>query len=72
MWAIRYRVYHHLSEEELINYTLPFGYHVRDEDVRAIAAGSDIATIVQRIYPGISDVPALLENPQKWTAQVGI
>ena len=23
MWAIRYRVYHHLSEEEVINYTLP-------------------------------------------------
>jgi hypothetical protein len=25
MWAIRYKVYHKLSEEELINYTLPFG-----------------------------------------------
>src|SRR5438046_504689 len=30
MWAIRYRVYHKLSEEELINYTLPFGYRVQD------------------------------------------
>ncbi len=64
MWAIRYKVYHKLSEEELINYTLPFGYRVRDEDVRAIAAGSDIASIVSRIYPGIADVSALLENPQ--------
>ena len=43
MWVIRYKTYHNLSEEELINYTLPFGYRVRDEDVRAIAAGADIA-----------------------------
>ena len=42
---------------------MPFGYRVRDEDVRAIAAGSDIATVVSRIYPGIADVGALLEHP---------
>src|SRR5215208_4625801 len=39
MWAIRYRVYHKLSEEEIINYTLPFGFRVQDSDIRAIAAG---------------------------------
>lgn len=64
MWVIRYRVYHKLSEEELINYTLPFGYHLRDEDVRAIAAGADIASVVQRVYPEIRDVATLLEEPQ--------
>lgn len=64
MWVIRYKVYHKLSEEELINYTLPFGYRVRDEDVRAIAAGSEIATVVSRIYPNIPDVNSLLDNPQ--------
>ena len=63
MWVIRYRVYHHLSEEELINYTLPFGYHMRDEDVRAIAAGADAASVVQRIYPDIPDLTALLAEP---------
>jgi V/A-type H+-transporting ATPase subunit C len=63
MWVIRYKIYHKLSEEELINYTLPFGYRVRDEDVRAIAAGSDIGSIVSRIYPGIADVSSFLENP---------
>jgi V/A-type H+-transporting ATPase subunit C len=62
MWAIRYRVYHRLSEEELINYTLPFGYHVHDEDIRAIAAGADIPATVSRIYPDITDVNALLED----------
>ncbi|MCK6581964.1 MAG: V-type ATPase subunit [Anaerolineales bacterium] len=64
MWVIRYKIYHKLSEEELINYTLPFGFRVRDEDVRAIAAGSDIAATVSRVYPGIPDVNALLEHPQ--------
>jgi len=64
MWAIRYKVYHKLSEEEIINYTLPFGYKVQDSDIRAIAAGADIASVINRIYPGIPDVSALLENPQ--------
>jgi len=64
MWVIRYRVYHHLSEEELINYTLPFGFHVHDADVRSIAAGADIALIVQRIYPGIPDINTLLDEPR--------
>jgi vacuolar-type H+-ATPase subunit C/Vma6 len=64
MWAIRYKVYHKLSEEEVINYTLPFGYRVKDTDIRAIAAGGDIASTVSRIYPGVPDVNALLEEPR--------
>ncbi len=63
MWVIRYKIYHKLSEEELINYTLPFGYRVRDEDVRAIAAGADIASVVSRIYPSLPNVASLLEYP---------
>jgi V/A-type H+-transporting ATPase subunit C len=65
MWAIRYRVYHQLSEEELINYTLPFGFRVHDEDVRSIAAGADIAQVVQRVYPDLQDVETLLQNPRQ-------
>jgi V/A-type H+/Na+-transporting ATPase subunit C len=64
MWAIRYRVYYQLSEEELINYTLPFGYRLHDEDVRAIAAGVDIPSVIERIYPGIPDVATLLNDPR--------
>jgi len=64
MWATRYKVYHKLSEEEIINYTLPFGYRVQDSDIRAIAAGADIAAVINRIYPGMPDVNALLEHPQ--------
>lgn len=65
MWAIRYKVYHKLSEEEIVNYTLPFGYRVQDSDIRAIAAGADIASVVTRIFPGLTDVSTLLENPQE-------
>jgi V/A-type H+/Na+-transporting ATPase subunit C len=64
MWAVRYRVYHKLSEEEVVNYTLPFGYRVHDSDIRSIAAGADIASVIARLYPGIADVNALLEDPQ--------
>jgi V/A-type H+-transporting ATPase subunit C len=64
MWAIRYRVYHHLAEEEIINYTLPFGYRVQDRDIRAIAAGAEIAPIVTRIYPELSEAGLLLQEPR--------
>ncbi len=70
MWAIRYRVYHKLSEEELINYTLPFGYHLRDDDVRSIAAGADIASVVRRVYPEMPNLNELLENPQTGLPQL--
>jgi V/A-type H+-transporting ATPase subunit C len=62
MWAIRYRAYHNLSEEEVINYTLPFGYHVRDEEIRSIAAGAEIAPIVKHVYPALKDVDELLAD----------
>ena len=64
MWAVRYRVYHHLAEEEIINYTLPFGNQVRDEEIRAIAAGADISQSVKRIYPDLPDLQDALQDPQ--------
>ncbi len=70
MWVIRYKVYYQLSEEEIINYTLPFGYHVRDEDVRSVAAGADLATVVGRVFPGIPDLSTLLENPRTGLPQL--
>jgi V/A-type H+-transporting ATPase subunit C len=72
MWVIRYKVYHGLSEEEIINYTLPFGYHVRDEDVRAIAAGADLPLVVGRVFPGIPDLNALLEEPRRGLPQLEV
>ncbi len=61
LWAVRYRVYHRLSVQEIINYTLAFGYQVRDADIRAIAEGEDIITVIKRIYPrleALEDIPA--------------
>jgi V/A-type H+-transporting ATPase subunit C len=72
MWVIRYKVYHQLSEEEIINYTLPFGYRVRDEDVRAIAAGADLPQVVGRVFPGIPDLNALLEEPRRGLPQLEV
>jgi V/A-type H+/Na+-transporting ATPase subunit C len=72
MWVIRYKVYYQLSEEEIINYTLPFGYRVRDEDVRSVAAGADLAVVVGRVFPGIPDLNTLLEHPRVGLPQLEI
>lgn len=64
MWAMRYLVYHQLSEEEIINYTLPIGYQVRDAHIRAIAGGADIAHILAQVYPDLTDVESLLREPK--------
>jgi len=75
LWAIRYRAYHHLSAQEIINYTLPFGYQVRDSDIRAIATDADINALIKRIYPhleGLEEVPEPIDegisSPQRYLA----
>ncbi len=65
VWAIRYRTYHHLSEEEIINYTLPIGFRVRDDDIRAIAASADVLQVVARLYPDLPDLDVLVQEPRK-------
>jgi len=60
MWAIRYSVYHKLSEEEVINYTLPIGYRVHDDSIRSIAAGAEITHIVKNLYPEMRNVDDVL------------
>jgi len=70
LWAIRYRVYHHLSSQEIINYTLPLGYEVHDEDIRAIAAGGDIAEVVRRIYPRVEGLERFFARPEENVANL--
>lgn len=55
LWALRFRVYHHLSEVEIVNYTLPMGYELRDADIRLIARGGDSAQAVLRAYPELRE-----------------
>ncbi|MGC9397853.1 MAG: V0D/AC39 family V-type ATPase subunit [Anaerolineae bacterium] len=56
LWAIRYRVYHHLSPQEIVNYTLSEGYRLRNEHILSIANGEDISAVVAEVYPEI-EVP---------------
>lgn len=73
LWAIRYRVYHHLSEAEIINYTLPGHYQVQDADIRAIAAGEDFVPIIQRLYPKIAQtIPAFNATDDQAQVREGI
>jgi V/A-type H+-transporting ATPase subunit C len=72
MWAIRYRVNHHLSEEEIINYTLPLGYRVRDEHIRSIAAGADVAQVVSEIYPMLAGTTPMLQEPRRGLPQLEV
>jgi vacuolar-type H+-ATPase subunit C/Vma6 len=63
-------VYHHLSSQEIVNYTLPMGYKVQDEDIRAIAAGRDIAQVVKRIYPKVEGLEAFYAQPDAHVADL--
>ncbi len=72
MWAIRYRIYYNLSEEEVINYTLPVGYRVKDADIRAIAAGADISQVVAKVYPQMPAIAALLMDPRLGLPEVEV
>jgi vacuolar-type H+-ATPase subunit C/Vma6 len=55
LWAIRFRVFHGLSEAEIINYTLATGYEVKDDDIHDIAHGDDIGRVVFRVYPQLRE-----------------
>ncbi|MEE4195011.1 MAG: V-type ATPase subunit [Anaerolineae bacterium] len=65
LWALRYRIYYHLSEEEIINYTLPFGYRVADEQIRRIAAGGDMGYVLGELYPEYPMRNSFNDDPQQ-------
>ncbi len=62
LWAIRYRVYHHLSSQEIVNYTISEGYRLHDEHILAIAKGQDIKQVVADVYPEIELPEGLSET----------
>lgn len=65
LWALRYRIYYHLSEEEIINYTLPFGYRVADEQIRWIAAGGDMGSVLGNLFPNCPLINDFSNDPQQ-------
>jgi len=36
-----------------------------DEDIRAIAVGGDLVRVLDRLYPGLSDIESLLQEPER-------
>lgn len=54
LWALRYRIYHKLSGEEIINYTLALHPRVSDADLRAIADGDQPGEVIARIFPEVA------------------
>jgi vacuolar-type H+-ATPase subunit C/Vma6 len=69
-WAFRYRIYYHLSEEEIINYTLPYGYRSDDRILRAIAAGAGIEEIVAGVWgEGVPEFVDLARDSVRETLQ---
>ena len=65
LWALRYRTYYDLSEEEIINYTLPFGYHVQDEQIRLIASGGGTSYVLGELCPDYPFLNEFEKAPQK-------
>jgi vacuolar-type H+-ATPase subunit C/Vma6 len=63
MWASRYKIFHHLSEEEIINYTLPFGVRVKDRLIRSVASGEDAIPLVAEIYPDLAGLLNEMRDP---------
>ena len=63
LWAYRYRVYGHMTPEEIINYTLHRAFHAGLDTVRRVALGSPLAVEAGRlgleIPSGLSEVEAL-------------
>lgn len=50
LWALRYRVYYHLSVEEIVNYTLWHTVHTDVDMIREIALGAHPGEIIERIW----------------------
>lgn len=65
LWALRYLTYYHLAEEEIINYTLPFGYLVQDEQIRLIARGGDVSYVLEELFPAYPFVNDFRTDPQQ-------
>jgi len=54
IWAARYRFFYHLTESEIINYTLGIGTKVNDSIIRQVAQGKRLAEVIGEIYPNLT------------------
>lgn len=71
LWAFRYRIFYHLSPEEILTYSLHRGVRVDAMTIRSIAEGARVRDVIREVWngdlpglqrlDGISDADALLE-----------
>lgn len=65
LWAYRYRIYGHMTPEQIINYTLHRAFEAGLDTVRRIALGAPLAAEAGRfgfeVPSGLSEVEALTE-----------
>jgi vacuolar-type H+-ATPase subunit C/Vma6 len=52
IWALRYRIYYHLSPEEILNFTLVRGVRVRPALMQEIAVGADPVDVLEDVWDG--------------------
>lgn len=65
IWALRFRYYHHLSAEEIINYTLERGYHLQDREIRIVARGGCIQANLEDKYPSIEGLDQICTHIER-------
>ena len=65
LWAFRYRIYAHLSPEEILNYTLHRGVRVDARVIQRIAGGAPLAEVARDIWGHVlPDVERLSDLPE--------
>jgi V/A-type H+-transporting ATPase subunit C len=52
LWALRYRIYYHLSPEEILNFTLIRGVRVRPSLMQEIAVGAAPVDVLEDVWDG--------------------
>jgi V/A-type H+-transporting ATPase subunit C len=66
LWAYRFRIYYHLSPEEILNYSLQNGIRVTPEILQEIASGADIPVILDKVWgrnlPGLENLTSMSEK----------
>ncbi len=50
LWAYRFRIYYHLSPEEIMNYSLQKGFRVTPKILQDIASGAAIPDILEKVW----------------------
>ncbi len=66
LWAYRFRIYYHLSPEEILNFSLQNEIRITPEILQEIASGAEIPVVLKKVWgrelPGIKSLVGLPEK----------